>query len=113
MLVDLKKTEFAPAGVQAGSSSRTFHPEATGAGGKVQSKKNYTGWNANSYINTYNKLILKEGKGEEGRKKKTSLGLLILCKGSRWHILCLNWYILIPKEDWFFLKLFLLSSLFI
>ena len=36
-----------PAGVQAGSSSRTFHPEVTG---KVQSK-NYTGWNANSYIN--------------------------------------------------------------
>ena len=41
MPVDLKKTEFAPAGVQAGSSSRTFHPEATGAGGKVQSKKLY------------------------------------------------------------------------
>ena len=39
MPVNLKKTEFAPAGVQAGSSSRTFHPEATGAGGKVQSKK--------------------------------------------------------------------------
>ena len=36
--VNLKKTEFAPAGVQAGSSSRTFHPEATSAGGKVQSK---------------------------------------------------------------------------
>ena len=36
-----KKNEFAPAGVQAGSSSRTFHPEATGAGGKVQSKKLY------------------------------------------------------------------------
>ena len=41
MLVDLKKIEFAPAGVQAGSSSRTFHPEATGARGKVQSKKLY------------------------------------------------------------------------
>ncbi len=41
MLVDLKKTEFAPAGVQAGSSSRTFHPKATSTGGKVQSKKNY------------------------------------------------------------------------
>ena len=39
--VNLKKTEFAPAGVQAGSSSRTFHLEATGAGGKVQSKKLY------------------------------------------------------------------------
>ena len=39
MPVNLKKTEFAPAGVQAGSSSRTFHPEATGAGGKIQSKK--------------------------------------------------------------------------
>ena len=52
MPVNLKKTEFAPAGVQAGSSSRTFHPKATGAGGKVQSK-NYTGWNANFYINIY------------------------------------------------------------
>ena len=41
MLVDLKKTEFAPTGVQAGSSSHTFHLEATGAGGKVQSKKLY------------------------------------------------------------------------
>ena len=41
MLVDLKKTEFAPASVQAGSSSRTFHMEATGAGVKVQSKKLY------------------------------------------------------------------------
>ena len=39
MLVNLKKTKFAPVGVQAGSSSCTFHPEATGAGGKVQSKK--------------------------------------------------------------------------
>ena len=38
---NLKKTEFAPASVQAGSSSRTFHPEATGVGGKVQSKKLY------------------------------------------------------------------------
>ena len=37
----LKKTEFAPAGVQFGSSSRTFHPEVAGAGGKVQSKKLY------------------------------------------------------------------------
>ena len=27
MPVNLKKTEFAPAGVQAGSSSRTFHLE--------------------------------------------------------------------------------------
>ena len=41
MLVDLKKTEFAPASVQAGSSSRTFNPEVTGAGGKVQSKKQH------------------------------------------------------------------------
>ena len=41
MPVNLKKTEFAPVGVQTGSSSRTFHPEATGAGGKVQSKKLY------------------------------------------------------------------------
>ena len=41
MPVDLKKTEFAPAVVQAGSSSRTFHPEVSGAGGKVQSKKLY------------------------------------------------------------------------
>ena len=41
MPVNLKRTEFAPPGVQAGSSSRTFHPEATGAGGKVQSKKLY------------------------------------------------------------------------
>ena len=40
-LVDLKKTEFTPAGVQDGSSSHTFHPEATGAGDKVQSKKLY------------------------------------------------------------------------
>ena len=39
MPVNLKKTEFAPAGVQARSSSRIFHPEATGAGSKVQSKK--------------------------------------------------------------------------
>ena len=39
--VNLKMTEFAPAGVQAGSSTHTFHPEATGAGGKVQSKKLY------------------------------------------------------------------------
>ena len=51
MPVDMKKAEFAPAGVQAGSPSRTFHPEVTGAGGKFQSK-NYTGRNANSYINT-------------------------------------------------------------
>ena len=41
MPVNLKKTEFAQAGVQAGSSSRTFHPEATGTRGKVQSKKLY------------------------------------------------------------------------
>ena len=41
MPVNLKKTEFAPAGVQAGSSFRTFHPEATGIGGKIQSKKLY------------------------------------------------------------------------
>ena len=41
MPVNLKKTEFAPAGIQAESSSRTFHQEATGAGGKVQSKKQY------------------------------------------------------------------------
>ena len=39
MPVNLKKVEFAPAGPQAGSSSRTFHPEVAGAGGKVQSKK--------------------------------------------------------------------------
>ena len=38
MPVDLKKTEFAPAGGQAESSSCTFQPEVTGAGGKVQSK---------------------------------------------------------------------------
>ena len=37
----LKKNEFTPAGVQARSPSHTFHPEATGAGGKVQSKKLY------------------------------------------------------------------------
>ena len=41
MPVTLKKSEFTPAGVQAESSSRTFHPEATDAGGKVQTK-NYT-----------------------------------------------------------------------
>ena len=41
MLVDLKKTEFAPASVKAGSFSRTFQREPTGAGGKVQSKKLY------------------------------------------------------------------------
>ena len=41
MPVYLKKIEFAPAGVQTGSSSRTFHPEATVVGGKVQSKKLY------------------------------------------------------------------------
>ena len=41
MPVNLKKTEFSPAGVQAGSSSRTFHSEATGTGSKVQSKKLY------------------------------------------------------------------------
>ena len=41
MLVDLKKIEFTPAGVQAGGSSHPFHPEVTGAGGKVQSKKLY------------------------------------------------------------------------
>ena len=41
MPVDLKKAEFAPAGVQARSPSHTFHPEVTGAGGKFQSK-NYT-----------------------------------------------------------------------
>ena len=39
MPVNLKKTEFAPAGVQVRSSSHTFHPEVTGVGGKVQSKK--------------------------------------------------------------------------
>ena len=42
MPVDLKTTEFTPAGVQARSPSRAFHPEVTGAGGKIQSK-NYTG----------------------------------------------------------------------
>ena len=41
MPVNLKKTEFAPAGVQARSSSPTFHLEVTGVGGKVQSKKLY------------------------------------------------------------------------
>ena len=41
MPVNLKKTEFAPTGVEAGSSHRTFHSEATGAGGNVQSKKLY------------------------------------------------------------------------
>ena len=39
--VNLKKTEFVPASDQAGSSSCTFHPEETGAGDKVQSKKLY------------------------------------------------------------------------
>ena len=33
------------------SHQPVFRPEATGAGCKVQSKKSYTGWNANSYIN--------------------------------------------------------------
>ena len=33
MPVNLKKTEFTPASVQAGSSSCTFHPEVTSAGG--------------------------------------------------------------------------------
>ena len=56
MPVDLKTAEFAPADVQSGSPSCTFHPEVTGAGGKIQSK-NYTGWNANSYINTANTYI--------------------------------------------------------
>ena len=37
--VSLKKPEFTPASVQAGSCSRTFHPEATGAEVKVKSKK--------------------------------------------------------------------------
>ena len=45
MPVNLKKTEFAPAGVQAKSSSCTFHP-------KVFNLKNYTSCKANSYINT-------------------------------------------------------------
>ena len=53
MPVNLKKTEFTPARVQAGSSSHTFHLEATVAGGKVQSKKNYTSWNTSSYIHTW------------------------------------------------------------
>ena len=57
MPVDLKKAEFAPAGVQAGSPSRTSHPEVTGAGDKFQSK-NYTSQNANSYINTKCKIII-------------------------------------------------------
>ena len=39
--VNLKNSDFAPAGVDATSSSRTFHPEATGEGGKFQSKKLY------------------------------------------------------------------------
>ena len=50
MPVDLKRAEFAPAGVQAGSPSRTFHPDVNDVGGKFQSK-NYTGRNVNSYIN--------------------------------------------------------------
>ena len=54
MPVDMKKAEFAPAGVQAESPSRTFHPEVTGAGGKFQSK-NYTGRNA--YINNNQGVI--------------------------------------------------------
>ena len=33
MPVNLKKTEFAPVGVQTGRSSRTFRTEVTGAGG--------------------------------------------------------------------------------
>ena len=41
MPVNLKKTEFAPAGVQARSSFRTFHLKATGAEDKVPSKKLY------------------------------------------------------------------------
>ena len=41
MPVNLKKTEFTPASVQVRISSNTFHPEATGAWGKVQSKKLY------------------------------------------------------------------------
>ena len=60
MPVNLKKIEFAPAGVQAGSSSRTFHPEATGAVSKVQSKKtipvetqNPTFTKRNLWTNTY------------------------------------------------------------
>ena len=76
MPVGLKKTEFAPGGVQAGSSSRTFHPEVTGAGGKVQSK-NYTGWNANSYINKWylvpfcltRSSIRYSGKGKVGQSR--------------------------------------------
>ena len=40
-LVDLKKIEFVSVSVQAGCSFRTFHPEATVVGGKVQSKKLY------------------------------------------------------------------------
>ena len=56
MPVNLKKTKFAPADVQTGSSSHTFHPEATGVGGKVQSK-NYTIWNANSYIHNHSQEV--------------------------------------------------------
>ena len=41
MPVNLKKSEFAPVGVRDASSSHIFHPEATGEGGKVQSKKLY------------------------------------------------------------------------
>ena len=41
MPVNLKKGEFTLAGVQVGSSSHTFHLEATSAGGKGQSKKLY------------------------------------------------------------------------
>ena len=41
MPVNLKKTEFAPAGVQARISSSTFHPESIIVGDKVQSKKLY------------------------------------------------------------------------
>ena len=80
MPVVLKKAEFAPAGVQAGSPTRTLHPEVTGAGGKFQSK-NYTGRNANSYINTYvcvsisiltylHIFPLSIGEKDTGRRKK-------------------------------------------
>ena len=41
MPVNLEKTKLAPADGQAGSSSHTFHPEVTSAGGKVKSKKLY------------------------------------------------------------------------
>ena len=47
MPVNLKKTEFTSAGVQAGSSSHTRKRPVREAKFNL---KNYTGWNVNSYI---------------------------------------------------------------